>query len=274
MEKNQSHTMQGSSNPLNTYNNKYDYVSSSHMISQIKDQLSGRTESGLYYYGARYYDPRISVWMSVDPMAKKYPSYSSYSYCINNPVIIIDYDGRDIIIITGRDSKGMVTGQLKYKNGSLYQVNGKPYSGDHKFANEVKKTLNELKSLNDSEVNNVINTLENSKQAHYIELDPYEANRAPSTDSYAADNGKPTGTHILLDLTKSIIEKNLKSNPLTLLIHELSHAFDNDQGNRKNEVMIPSTADNPGEKRAVKLENRVRKLLKIENRKTYGGKKI
>jgi len=27
-------------------------------------------ESGMYYYGARYYDPRISIWMSVDPMWK------------------------------------------------------------------------------------------------------------------------------------------------------------------------------------------------------------
>ena len=26
-------------------------------------------ESGLYYYGARYYDPRLSIWASVDPLA-------------------------------------------------------------------------------------------------------------------------------------------------------------------------------------------------------------
>ena len=29
-------------------------------------------ETGLYYYGARYYDPRTSVWQSVDP---KMPDY-------------------------------------------------------------------------------------------------------------------------------------------------------------------------------------------------------
>ena len=28
-------------------------------------------ETGMYYYGARYYDPRISLWMSVDPLAEK-----------------------------------------------------------------------------------------------------------------------------------------------------------------------------------------------------------
>jgi len=29
-------------------------------------------ETGLYYYGARYYDPRVSVWLGVDPMWEKY----------------------------------------------------------------------------------------------------------------------------------------------------------------------------------------------------------
>jgi len=28
--------------------------------------------TGLYYYGARYYDPEISMWISVDPAINKY----------------------------------------------------------------------------------------------------------------------------------------------------------------------------------------------------------
>jgi RHS repeat-associated protein len=30
-------------------------------------------ETGLYYYGARYYDPRISIWLSVHPLAERHP---------------------------------------------------------------------------------------------------------------------------------------------------------------------------------------------------------
>ncbi|GEM55874.1 hypothetical protein B0A58_04355 [Flavobacterium branchiophilum NBRC 15030 = ATCC 35035] len=57
-------------------------------------------ETGFYYYGARYYDPRVSVWMSVDPMAEKYPNISPYVYVANNPINAIDPDGRDIIILS------------------------------------------------------------------------------------------------------------------------------------------------------------------------------
>nr|WP_255491334.1 RHS repeat-associated core domain-containing protein [Dysgonomonas sp. ZJ279] len=35
-------------------------------------------ETGLYYYGARYYDPRTSLWISTDPLQEKYPNISSY----------------------------------------------------------------------------------------------------------------------------------------------------------------------------------------------------
>lgn len=47
-------------------------------------------ETGLYYYGARYYDPRISLWISTDPKQESYFAFSSYVYCGNNPLIYID----------------------------------------------------------------------------------------------------------------------------------------------------------------------------------------
>ena len=50
-------------------------------------------ETGLYYYGARYYDPHLSLWISPDPLERKYPFFSTYSYTMNNPVRFIDPDG-------------------------------------------------------------------------------------------------------------------------------------------------------------------------------------
>ncbi|MCR5424165.1 MAG: hypothetical protein K6E93_05300, partial [Bacteroidales bacterium] len=51
-------------------------------------------ESGFHYYGARYYwSEMLTGWLSVDPMADKYPAFSSYGYCRWNPVKRIDVDG-------------------------------------------------------------------------------------------------------------------------------------------------------------------------------------
>jgi RHS repeat-associated protein len=52
-------------------------------------------ESGYSYFGARYYDSDLSIWLSVDPMASDYPSTSAYAYCGNNPLRLIDPNGED-----------------------------------------------------------------------------------------------------------------------------------------------------------------------------------
>jgi RHS repeat-associated protein len=58
------------------------------------DELKGSGNS--LDFGARIYDSRLGRWMSVDPLMKKYPSLSAYSFVANNPVLFIDIDGRDI----------------------------------------------------------------------------------------------------------------------------------------------------------------------------------
>ena len=51
------------------------------------------SETGLSYFGSRYYSSDLSVWLSVDPMSDKYPSTSPYAYCRNNPIILVDDNG-------------------------------------------------------------------------------------------------------------------------------------------------------------------------------------
>jgi RHS repeat-associated protein len=53
-------------------------------------------ETGLYYYGARYYDPRTSIWLSTDPLMESYSNISPYVFCIQNPVTYVDPDGTHI----------------------------------------------------------------------------------------------------------------------------------------------------------------------------------
>lgn len=55
------------------------------------------SETGYGYFGARYMDHELmTIWLSVDPMADKYPSISPYTYCAWNPVKLVDPDGEKI----------------------------------------------------------------------------------------------------------------------------------------------------------------------------------
>ena len=50
-------------------------------------------ETGNYYYGARYYQPKSSIWMGVDALATSYPSMNPYNFVMGNPIMAIDPDG-------------------------------------------------------------------------------------------------------------------------------------------------------------------------------------
>ncbi len=61
-------------------------------------------ETGYGYFGARYMDHELTaMWLSVDPMADKYPSISPYAYCAWNPVKLVDPDGREVEYASFKD---------------------------------------------------------------------------------------------------------------------------------------------------------------------------
>jgi RHS repeat-associated protein len=51
------------------------------------------SKTGYTYFGARYLDSELSVWLSVDPLSDKRPWVSPYNYCQLNPINLIDPKG-------------------------------------------------------------------------------------------------------------------------------------------------------------------------------------
>ena len=103
-------------------------------------------ETGYGYFGARYMDHELTaMWISVDPMADKYPSISPYAYCAWNPVKLVDPDGREAITnddgwLVNHENKTIT--HISDKGGSQTQyatsTNGFTLSYDMNIGNFIK----------------------------------------------------------------------------------------------------------------------------------------
>ena len=119
-----------------TLNSPLSTLNSSHTFS-AKEKDS---ETGLSYFGARYYSSDMSIWLSVDPMSDKYPSLSPYVYCADNPVRLVDPNGEDWYEKEGKmyyttqytsekafkesGIEGQYRGKFFTKNGKYYSLFG------------------------------------------------------------------------------------------------------------------------------------------------------
>ncbi|MCP4353688.1 MAG: sugar-binding protein [Desulfobacterales bacterium] len=113
-------------------------------------------ETGLYFFGGRYYDPRTSVWQSCDPILadylptgdkekdKKLPgnggvfntaNLSLYAYVAHNPIKYIDPDGEKIVLADKKD-KAQIEAYINSRARGLFEF--KKISGTGQY--ELKMT--------------------------------------------------------------------------------------------------------------------------------------
>jgi hypothetical protein len=59
----------------------------------------------------------VSMWMSPDPLASEYPSNSPYMYCLGNPIVFVDPDGRYV------DWYKSKAGNVIWQSGSADKIN-------------------------------------------------------------------------------------------------------------------------------------------------------
>ena len=76
-------------------------------------------ESGLYYYGARYYAAWLARFVSVDPLKDDYPFYTPYQYAGNKPINSVDLDGLEAVNQVDEKEVGQQAEQLEFDEGIL-----------------------------------------------------------------------------------------------------------------------------------------------------------
>jgi RHS repeat-associated protein len=81
-------------------------------------------ETGLDYRGARYYDSDVARFLSLDPLAADYASWSPYNYVLGNPIRLVDPDGRSAECGCPVPPCGEVVQRLE----SMWNVVGDPLS--------------------------------------------------------------------------------------------------------------------------------------------------
>ena len=99
-------------------------------------------ETGLSYFGSRYYSSDLSLWLSVDPMSDKYASLSPYTYCANNPVKLVDPNGEAWEV----NQDGYIRQTGDENDHTLYAVKGK----GEEFGDRVTYRFGKQKGLEKS----------------------------------------------------------------------------------------------------------------------------
>jgi len=116
-------------------------------------------ETGNFYYGARYYDPKVSVWLSVDPLASKYPNSSPYVFVANNPINLIDPDGMKWVNAHDDDVAAAQANYDSKETGLGRFFAGMKLNSAKKAQGRVDNALQELKA-GDEDLYNYVDNLQ------------------------------------------------------------------------------------------------------------------
>ena len=225
-------------------------------------------ETGLYYYGARYLDPKYSRWLSGDPALSDYMAGSSvgeggiyntvnfnvYHYGGNNPVKYIDPDGREI---SWRQE---------------YGVSDNDFKKIQNYAKEIMKS--------NTEAGKRFLFLAKSKTISVV----INVNKSGSTNCSAtnwedAQNGKGSDSVVNINVNDTAnYKENIKKDLRASLAHEVSgHSCSYAQGTSTYDGSGNSTKSSKEqwmglfyeEQKAVAIENEYRSFLNLPQRTKY-----
>jgi len=151
------------------------------------------SETGYYYFGARYYNSDLSLWLSVDPMADKYPSLSPYNYCAWNPMKLVDPDGENYELIVDHKKRSIVIKayyMVSENNSDAYNSASQAISFWNNLSGKYSYVVNDGNSnvnysisfdLQVATPNNIPSDLNENNYNRYSLVDSFEDNNVNGT---------------------------------------------------------------------------------------------
>ena len=184
------------------------------------------SETGLSYFGARYYSSDLSIWLSVDPMASKYPSLSPYVYCADNPVKVVDPNGEEYdVFITGEGAE-WVTKQLSDSYQGLNITRDK-FGRLHTNVDDISSLSEDEKLIYDAINSNtvIVNMLVGETDYVQTSMGNFEINMSAAFGGNVLSDDKSMAFTSQFINKKKVIQNYYSNARGKLIAHELTESY-------------------------------------------------
>ncbi|WP_123891887.1 RHS repeat domain-containing protein [Chitinophaga costaii] len=139
-------------------------------------------------YGMRVYDPRVGRFLSVDPIALKFPELTPYQFASNTPIQAIDLDGLEKFIIHYKIENGCYVVLRQVTDNSLKYWGGPTVYGQPTIHPKVVQFIKEDENGKVLEISGEI-ALKNFGSTLYVgPFNPKKADGKSDTYDYPAIN--------------------------------------------------------------------------------------
>ncbi len=180
------------------------------------------SETGFYYFGARYYDPALScLFISIDPMSDKYPSISPYAYCAWNPVKLVDPMGDSLKLVGSDECKQHALSQMQSKTNNLtFSCNDDgtvSYSGSPKT--KMEEYMASILDNDNIHINLEVQTTNYNKKGNL-------KNGAGFYGNIISEDGNQVSTMQAINILASERYDRLCKNKGNMIWHEIAESFE------------------------------------------------